>query len=453
MRSLATKLILGFLIIGLSVSALVAVLAGQVTANEFGDFLFNQNQQALEAQLTDYYKTQGGWTDVDQALASLFDPEHGGDPRILLADVSGQVVAGRSPFGDPQTLTNAELAQGTALVVNGQKVGTLVQLRANFGLPPPAVLVLGRINRALIIATLGAAGLALLLGWLLARVFTYQLRELTAATRKIASGEFGEPVVVRSRDEIGQLAESFNLMSRELAHARDVRRQMTADIAHELRTPLSIILGHTEALRDRVLPASHEIFFMLHDEALRLNRLVEDLRTLSLADAGELPLNRRDVSPGKLLERALAANAPRLQQKGLELQAELGSNLPEINVDQDRILQVLNNLLDNAARHTPSGGRIIGRVRVEADQRVPPALRVVFAIVDSGPGITAADLPNIFERFYRADKSRQHDSNGSGLGLAIAKSIIEAHGGRIWAENEPGSGAKFLVELPGLTDI
>ena len=449
MRSLAVKLIVAFVVVGLTVAALVAIFAGQITANEFGDFLFNQNQQAIADQLGEYYRAHGSWEAVNETLPEIFDPRQGGDPDIILADATGRVVAGRPPFGPDRPLSQTELAQGTPIEVDGQTVGTLLREHAPFGVPGRANLFLERINRALIIAAVGGTALALLLGWLLSRALTSQLRELTLATRKIASGDFGQQVVVRSRDEIGYLAESFNSMSTDLARAREIRRQMTADIAHELRTPLSLILGHTEALRDGVLPPTRETHSLLHDEAVRLNRLVEDLRTLSLADAGELSLNRRAVAPGALLERAVAGHAPRLLNQNIALKTEIAPALSPVDVDPDRMAQVLNNLLDNAARHTPAGGSIVCRATVAAVNRAHPSPRVRLSIADSGPGITPADLPLIFERFYRADKSRQHDSSGSGLGLAIAKSIIEAHGGRIWVESQLGVGATFFVELPG----
>lgn len=447
MRSLTLKLILAFLMVGLTVAALVAVFAGEATLNAFGDFLFSQNKDAIVAQLSDYYRAQGSWANVYFELPDVFDPRSGGDPDIRLVDANGRVVAGRPSFDRTAPLTQAEIAQGTPIVVDGQQVGTLLRQRSPFGTSGRADPFLDRINRALLIAAVGGAALALLLGWLLSRALTRQLRDLTHASEKIARGDLGRQVAVRSHDEVGQLARSFNLMSADLARSRDLRRQMTADIAHELRTPLSIILGHTEALRDGVLPSTPETHSLLHDEAIRLNRLIEDLRTLSLADAGELSLNRRATQPAALLKRVLALHAPRFQQHAIALQTEIEPGLPSLDVDPDRMLQVLNNLLDNAARHTPEGGQLACRARM-FDSRL-----VRISISDSGPGIAPADLPFIFERFYRADKSRQHDSTGSGLGLAIAKSIVEAHGGRLWAESQPGSGATFWIELPVVSAI
>jgi signal transduction histidine kinase len=295
--------------------------------------------------------------------------------------------------------------------------------------------------RALLIGTAGATALALLVGIALATSLTRPIRELTHATQAMARGELEQEIPVRSQDELGQLAASFNQMSAELARGERVRKQMTADIAHELRTPLSLILGHAEAIRDGVLPATPETLDIVYDEARRLTHLVEDLNTLSLSDAGRLPLHREPVSPAGLLQRAAAAHRPRALARDIALDVDAQDDLPRISADPVRMAQVLDNLLSNAMRYTPRGGRIHLAAR-----QVDGELRLV--IQDSGPGIPPEDLARIFDRFYRADKSRQRNEGGSGLGLAIARSIVEGHGGRLWAENAPTGGARFVIALP-----
>jgi signal transduction histidine kinase len=240
---------------------------------------------------------------------------------------------------------------------------------------------------------------------------------------------------------LGELAASFNQMSADLTQSQELRRQMTADIAHELRTPLTVVLGHTEALSDGELPPDPETFEIIFDETKRLNRLVEDLRTLSLSDAGELHLNRSEIPPGDLLERAVAARKPEAKAKEIDLQIDITGGLPAVDVDADRMIQVLVNLLDNALRYTPAGGWInLSAKRFQEG--------VAISVQDSGPGISPEDLEHLFERFYRGDKSRQREEGGSGLGLAIAKSLVESQGGNIKVESQPGEGARFIVELP-----
>ena len=280
----------------------------------------------------------------------------------------------------------------------------------------------------------------MLLGFLLARRLTQPIRELTSATQAVAQGALGNQVTVRSRDELGNLAASFNRMSSDLARSSSLRRQMTADIAHDLRTPLSVLLGYTEALRDGKLPADQEIFDTMHVEAQHLQRLIDDLRTLSLADAGELPLARQPASPAALLERSAAAYRTLADEHGVRIDVRAEPKLPSVDVDSERIAQVLGNLISNAVRYTPAGGSI--RLRAAAGDG-----QAVLEVADTGSGIDAQDLPHVFDRFYRADLSRQHDGS-SGLGLAIAKGIVEAHGGTIEAQSVLRQGTTFTIRLP-----
>jgi len=365
---------------------------------------------------------------------------------LTLADAQGVVIIGGTGLRPGAVLHQEMLRAATPVQIDGQVVGFFVASPEAFARSQAEANFLFRTNRLLIFGAVGAMALALLLGVLLARSFTQPIRDLTTAAQAIASGELEQQVPVRSEDELGQLAQAFNRMSAELARSRDLRRQMTADIAHELRTPLSVILGQIDGLDEGVVPPSSAAFEILRDETSRLGRLVEDLRTLSRADAGELPLERRPVSPAKLLEQALAAHRPLALEEGVALELQLQPELPHLEVDPDRMAQVLGNLLSNALRHTPQGGAItLGAARAGA--------AILLRVQDTGPGIDPQDLSHLFERFYRADRSRQRETGGSGLGLAIAKAIVELHGGQIWAESTPPHGTTVLVRIPLSTTL
>jgi signal transduction histidine kinase len=356
----------------------------------------------------------------------------GSDRTVLFSTLPNQIG---------QEVTGRDLDRAVPLDVNGETVGWLLLAQNPRVWTPnsPEAIFLRNINRATLLSALIAAALALLLGGLLAFTMTSSLRELTEATVEIARGRLGRQVQVHSQDELGELATSFNKMSLDLAQATQARRQMTADIAHDLRSPLSVIAGYAEALSEGKLPGTPEIYSILHQETKHLSRLVEDLRILSLADAGELPLSFQPVQPQKLLDQVASRHAVVARQKGISLRVEPGQGLPEVAVDVERMAQVFDNLITNAFRYTPEGGEIVLAAKA-SDGSVELQVR------DSGQGIAPEDLPHIFDRFYRGDRSRQQ-SGESGLGLAIARSIVEAHGGTIKAESVPGQGATFTITL------
>ena len=449
MKSLTFKLTLAFLAVSLTSILLVALLAGRATADEFDSFNIRQADRLLAARLAVYYELNGSWERIDEVWAVVGAQQGQGQgpmhmrPVRLLADENGRVVMPGLTYQRGDRLPASALAQALLIEVNGRTVGYLLVVTPRMDMMTPTAAesdFLNRINRTLILASVGATVLSLLLAIILAQALTRPLRELTQATRAVSQGDLSQEVPVRSQDELGELARAFNQMSHDLARGQNQRRQMTADIAHELRTPLSLILGYAEALRDGALPATTESHTIIHDEAVRLTRLVDDLRALSLAEAGELPLLRRATAVAPLLEQLAAAHQPRAQQQAISLQTDLPADLPPITADPDRLKQVIANLLDNALRHTPEGGQIT----LSARQNGP---ELAIAVRDSGPGIAPEDLPRVFDRFYRADKSRTR--GGSGLGLAIARSIAQAHGGRLTVDSQPGQGATFTLWLPG----
>lgn len=441
MRSLALKLTLAFLFVGLIGAVLVAVFVGIRTQREFDQFINDRYRQDMIQELVDYYGQHSGWQDI--SAIALRTP--GGYVRapVALVDTNQTVLLGTRRYHVGEVLSNAELRHALPIEVDGQVVGNLLfdgTSDAQSRPPSPEADFLGRVNQAIVFGALGATVIALLLGFLLARAISRPIRELTVATQRVSQGDLGHQVPVRTTDELGQLAASFNEMSTDLATSNQLRRQMTADVAHELRTPLSVILGYTEALADGKLHGKPAIYDAMYGEARLLSHLVDDLRTLSLADAGELTLNSAPLPPLECLDRTAAAHATLAAQRNIRIDVQAASDLPYIDVDRERIAQVLGNLVANALRYTPDGGSVTLSASAVGND-------VVMQVSDTGPGIDPEHLPFIFKRFYRADESRQ--ANGeSGLGLAIARSLVEAQGGTIRADNGVNGGAVFTVTLP-----
>lgn len=446
LRSLTIKLTLAFLAIGLIGSLLVSFFVVLGTQRAFNQFVNDRDQPTIMTDLVQFYQQNGSWANVGDLLARDAEGAAGPDgwhgPPPLLVTADGEVVIGNSRYTTGSRVPPTVLDRAKPITLDYQVIGWLLMPFEGERRPgSPEADFYNRVIRATTYSAAGATGIALLLGIVLARTLTHPVRELTAATQAVARGGLGEQVRVRSRDELGILAASFNQMSQDLAHASTLRRQMTADIAHDLRTPLSVILGYTEALRDGKLPCDQDIFDTLHTEAQHLQHLIDDLRTLSLTDAGELPLTRQRVAPQALLERTAAAYRTHAQPRGIALEVGAATNVPAIEVDPERMTQVLGNLLSNALRFTPSGGTIT--LRAAADNH-----QVQMIVQDTGAGIAPEDLPHIFERFYRADPARQQGNGSSGLGLAIAKGIVEAHGGTITVQSSAGQGTAFTIALP-----
>lgn len=287
-------------------------------------------------------------------------------------------------------------------------------------------------------ATLVAVAVSLLLS---GRIVT-PVRQMLTASRRIAGGHYAERVPAAGHDELAALAAEFNTMAGELEAAERRRVALIGDVAHELRTPLATIEGYTEGVLDGVVKPSEATWALIHDEVGRLKWLVSDLQELSRAEAKQLVLHLAAVQPAALIAQAHARLAPQYAEKGVALNVEIPPDLPAVEVDADRILQVLVNLLGNALRATPAGGRVEVRARVELAE-------VTVEVADTGVGIAPEHLPHLFERFYRVDKARSRALGGHGIGLTISKALVEAHGGRIWASSDgPGAGSTFGFTLP-----
>ena len=447
MRSLFLKLTLSFLLISVVAALLVGLFSRLATSREFDRLVSQQATENFVAAAAQYYAENGSWAGASETLRDgpplpVGVPEAGRGPRFVLVDLNQNVVVGSGNFQTGQRMRMMEMMgmmQSSPVVVNGQRVGTVYGL-GNPRLEPREIEYVRRLQNSLWLAALGSALAALVLGVFLARNLTRPVRELTQAIRSMAQGDLHQTVPVRSQDELGELAAAFNHMSQEMAHANHLRRQMTADIAHDLRTPLTVLNGYLEALRDGVLPPSTERYEVMYSEVRHLTHLVEDLRTLSLADAGELSMQPQAVQPRLLLEQTAAAFQHQAAQQQVRLRMEVEEPLPEIWADPARMEQVLDNLVSNALHHTPAEGEIVLSARA-AEGGVELCVR------DSGAGMDAQTLPQIFERFYRADSARQNSA--SGLGLAITKSLVELHGGRIGAESPGlGQGSTFIVWMP-----
>ncbi len=446
-RSLTYKLIAAFLAVSLIGVALVAAASAAVAAFEFNRLVSQEATNTFTAFVANYYNAHGNLDGLEEALrqrAQADDTMEAESPRLFptaLTDPNGVVVVDGEGYRTGQKVTPEVLAAGTPIRVNGR----VIAISLPRGAPPPRTRAQDQFVQtaglSLGVAAVGGALVAVLLGIWLARTITRPVMELTGAARRMAKGELAQTVSVHSRDEVGELAAAFNQMSADLARADRTRRQMTADIAHELRNPLTVIGGYLDAMRAGDLQPTPARLEAVYQEIEQLEHLVDDLRTLSLADAGALALNRQPLAPRELLMHVAARYAQQAGQKNIALTVQSDGTLPEIRVDEVRMMQVFGNLVSNALRHTPERGQV--RLSAEASDH-----SIRFAVADNGEGIPAHDLPHVFERFYRGDKSRHGGGDELGLGLAIAKAFVQAHGGRIWAESTPERGATFVVELP-----
>jgi two-component system, OmpR family, sensor kinase len=410
-------------------------------------------QQDLLAELGALYTAKGSWVGADEILLAYL-PRAGAPRRgplgrerrraYVLADADGNVVfdSDAPRTGIPMRAEERDFALPVRSA--DRTVGYLLAITpADVALIEGQFAFVASIRRNLIWAGLLGSAIAVLIGLAASRWLTRPLNALAQAARGFSRREWHQRVAMSGTQEIDAAAHAFNDMAASLQQAEVNRRNLTADIAHELRTPLTVMQGNLRAMLDGVYPLERAEVSTVYDETRLLSRLVDDLRELALAEAGKLNLTSTSIDVASTIRAAVEPLQPLSDERGVTLTADLAADLPAVMADADRLRQVLHNLLTNALRHTPDGGRVTARVR-----RAGAAVRV--EIEDTGEGIDPADLPHLFDRFFRSDKARTRATGGSGLGLAISKALVEAMGGEIGVESAVGSGSRFWFTLPGL---
>ncbi|MCB9077567.1 MAG: HAMP domain-containing protein [Anaerolineaceae bacterium] len=465
---LRDRLLVSYLMVIVITIVVIGIIVGWLGLPRIENVLvLSSRRQAFQLAplLADYYNRSGSWDEViplihaaNQPLPPdlMIDVNPIAYPRqlkltvemlstpnqLIVTDSHYRVVAdSRQELDEGQPLPADLYPLAAPIDGHGQIIGQLIMV-PNFGndITPLATVAL---RRTLLGAGLLAGVLGLVTSFFLAKNLTAPILALNRAARQLAAGQSPVLPAVRNQDEIGELTATFNHMVEALATQQRLRQQLVADIAHELRTPLSIMQLELEGLEDGLQEpalAAHA----LYGELKKLEQLIEDLRLISLVDAGGLQLEKETVDLGWFLPTVVQSWRKQLDQQQIAVTIDLAPDLPPLQADVRRLTQVLNNLISNAIRYTPEDGRLT--IKAQAQPQT-----VLITLTDTGLGISAEDLPHIFDRFYRADHSRNRKTGGSGLGLAIAKQLVTLHGGRIWAESQPSQGTTFFLTLP-ITD-
>jgi two-component system, OmpR family, sensor histidine kinase BaeS len=337
---------------------------------------------------------------------------------------------------------------GSYLEHIGRMNGMGGMMGGNFGgmMGQPETAFLASVNSSLWIAGGMAVAIAALVAIVFSRQITAPLRRLSTAVGRVAQGDTSCRLPATSTDEVGALTSNFNCMVESLDRNQDARRKLMGDLAHEMGTPLSVIQSNLEGMLDGVVEASPEKISSMHQEAMLLARLVKDLRTLSQAEAGRLNLAPAPGDLGRLVSSIVTAAGPEAARKGVALSVHVGLDLPPAMMDEDRVSQIVVNLLSNALRYTSAGDTVKVGVAAEEEGR-----QLVVSVADTGQGIPEADLPYIFDRYYRGPEPKEKRAGGSGIGLAVVKELVEAQGGRVRARSVPGRGSTFFFTLPAVT--
>ena len=443
--SLQFRLVVGFtfvLALALGGVSFYVAYAAEKEVGRFEEKRENARTARVQQVIGKFYSDRRDLVQL-QAVLEQAGPLSG--RRIIVRSQNGEVVgdshlrfAGRR---EPPTRESGQVP----VLVGGQQVGSfsVAPDLGPEGIPEPAAASLvSAVNQSLLWTGLAAAALGTFLVLILSRKLLAPVKSLGDAAQHLGRGDFSRRAPAEGASEIRQLALAFNSMAENLEDAERQRRNLVADVAHELRTPVSNIQGYLEAVKDGLLQPDEGTIETIHGQVIHLGHLVEDLRLLAQAEAGALQLHRIPARMPEVLRGCVDAVRPRAEAKGIVVSLEADDAMPLLEMDGTRISQVVSNLLDNAIVHTPQGGR------VTVSTVVADAGMVRVAVADTGTGIPPEDLDRVFDRFFRADSSRSRATGGAGLGLTIAKQLVEVHGGSIRVENVVPSGARFVFELP-----
>jgi signal transduction histidine kinase len=455
---LSVRLSLAFLLSAwIGIAAMVLVVQRTLDAG-FRQYVISRESEINPEQvsrLEAYYAANGTWAGAESLLSGRGSAggagngagngagggETGRGATFSILGLDHTILASTDPALESTTVDAALLASAYPLTVDDVQVGWLYRASPGIqALGAAEVAFLNEANRWLTFAGLGATALALLVGVILAYSLARPLRELTTAARDLSIGQMGRQVNVRGTVEVNALAAEFNIMSQALADAEALRQRMAADVAHELRTPVSVLRGHLEAMLDGVYPLDSAHIAVAHDQTIHLARLVEDLRVLTLAEAKRLPLERTRIDPAALVNQLLEAFEPLMIDGEVGLIRDIGPELPVFYGDGTRIRQVISNLLTNALRHTPAEGEVAVSVQRENDS-------LCFSVANTGSHLSESDAARVFQPFWRANAARERDSGGSGLGLAISREIVALHGGSMTVESGENR-VTFAFTLP-----
>jgi signal transduction histidine kinase len=454
-NSLKGKMILSYLAIALLTVVVVSVLIRLTSGRTLMNLVAEEQIASLKQAVQDYYTSNGSLDNFYSFFSqnnqkSPPPPQPGGGPGNSpggqnmrgitgLVDADFRAIIPIQGYEIGQVVPQNKIQQKIAVDVNGQTIAWILpDTSLQFRLSAEEQLFLQRTNLAIGLAALAGVLAALVIGFLLAGRLLRPVRLLTRASQALARGDLRQQVPVTSTDELGFLTKTFNQMSIDLDNADQQRKRMTADITHDLSTPLQIISGYIEMLEEGEVTLTPQRIEIIKTELDHLRRLVGDMSMLTQVEAGGLEMQYESVQPELLLERVYAAFEPIAARQGVALQLNAAMSIPMIWVDAGRIVQVLNNLMENALRYTPKGGSI--QLSATAGERVQ------LLIKDSGEGIEAEDLPYVFDRFYQADKARGANSGKVGLGLAICKALVTTQGGIITVvSGGKGQGTTMIV--------